>query len=120
MTIKHLTVLLTLPILLAACETTPEPLPAPVVINQAPIIICEPVSALKQVIIPAETKIQFAITQIDNPPYEPIERKVKQVKVVKQAQITYEDSQGNQVLDICEDVPIGPTGPGIGEIIPDP
>ncbi len=119
MTFKRLTLLVTLPVFFAACETTPEPAPEVVVITPKPIQTCAPVSALQQVIIPAETKIQFAITQIDNPPYEPIERKVKQVKVVKQAEIIYVDSEGKQVLDICESVPRGPTGPGIGEIIPD-
>ena len=119
MTVKRLTLSMAVPILIAACQTTPDPLPEPLVINTEPIITCAPVSALQQVIIPAETKIQFAITQIENPPYEPIERKTKQIKVVKQAQIIYVDSEGKQVLDICENVPTGPTGPGIGEIIPE-
>ena len=103
---------------LAACKTVPEPVPEPVVINVPPVKTCQPVSALTQLIIPAETKVQYAITVIENPPYEPIESKVKQTKVVKPAQIIYVDSGGREILDICEPVQRGNTGPGIGEIIP--
>jgi len=106
-------------ILLSACATTQEPAPEVIVIPPEPISTCAPVSALQQVIIPAETKVQWAITQIERPPYDPIESRVKQTKVVKPAEIIYVDSEGKQVLDICENVPVGPTGPGIGEIVPD-
>ena len=102
---------------LSACTTTPLPEPVAVVIPVEPIQTCAPVSALQQVIIPAETKIQYAITIIENPPYEPIESKVKQTRVVKPAQIIYVDSAGQEVLDICEPVQRGATGPGIGELI---
>jgi len=103
---------------LSACKTTPE-VEAPEIIVEPPQQTCAPVSALQQVIIPAETKVQYAITQIENPPYAPIETRVKQVRVVKPAEIIYVDSEGRQVIDICENVPVGPTGPGVGEIIPD-
>ena len=103
---------------LSACTTTPLPEPVQVVIPVEPVKpTCAPVSALQQVIIPAETKIQYAITTIDNPPYEPIESKVKQTRVVKPAQIIYVDSAGQEVLDICEPVQRGATGPGVGELI---
>ena len=102
---------------LSACTTTPLPEPVQVVIPTEPVQTCAPVSALQQVIIPAETKIQYAITMIDNPPYEPIQNKVKQVRVVKPAQIIYVDSQGKEVFDICEPVQRGDTGPGVGELI---
>lgn len=102
---------------LAACTTTPVPEPVQVVIPAEPVKTCAPVSALQQVIIPAETKIQYAITMIDNPPYEPIQNKVKQVRVVKPAQIIYIDSEGKEVIDICEPVQRGDTGPGVGELI---
>ncbi len=100
------------------CKTT-QPEAPEIVINAPPIQTCAPVSSLQKVVIPAETKIRYAITMIDNPPYEPIERKEKQVVVVKPAQIIYVDSEGKEVLDICEDVERGATGPGVGEMIPD-
>lgn len=101
----------------SACATTPK--------NQAPLVIdtpaivktCAPVSALQRVVIPAETKVQYAITMIDNPPYEPIESKVKQTRIVKPAEIIYMNSDGRQVLDICEPVQLGPVGPGVGELV---
>lgn len=107
---------------LAACKTVPEPIPEPiVVIPPEPIRTCAPVSALTKVVIPAETKVQYAITMIDNPPYEPIENKVKRTIVVKPAQIIYVDTEGREVIDICDKqtIEIGETGPGIGEEIPD-
>ena len=107
---------------LTACKTVPEPEPEPViVIPPEPIQTCAPVSALTKVVIPAETKVQYAITMIDNPPYEPIENKVKRTIVVNPAQIIYVDTAGREVLDICDkgSIEIGQTGPGIGEEIPD-
>ncbi|WP_409432058.1 hypothetical protein ACJ3XI_07500 [Litorimonas sp. RW-G-Af-16] len=105
---------------IAGCGSTPEPV-APEVIIAAPVQTCAPVSALQKVVIPAETKIQYAITQIENPPYAPIESKVKQVRVVKPAEVIYVDSEGRQALDICErdQIEIGPIGPGAGELVPD-
>jgi len=104
---------------LSACETVPDPIPEPVIVEiPEPVQTCAPVSSLQRVVIPAETKIMYAITMIDNPPYEPIERKEKQTRIVKPAEILYVDSEGKQVIDICEDVETGPTGPGEGEIIP--
>ena len=113
---------LTLPIIaiiaLSACKTVPDVPPAPVKVEIEPIEqTCAPVSSLQRVVIPAETKILYAITMIDNPPYEPIERKEKQVRIVKPAEILYVDTEGKQVLDICEDVEVGATGPGVGETI---
>jgi len=107
---------------LSACKTVPEPEPETViVIPPEPFQTCAPVSALTKVVIPAETKVQYAITMIDNPPYEPIENKVKRTIVVKPASIIYVDTEGREVLDICdkENIEIGETGPGIGEEIPD-
>ena len=101
-----------------ACTTVPEPEALIIVLPPEPVQTCAPVSALQKVMIPAETKVQYAITSIDNPPYEPIESKVKQIRVVKPAQIIYIDSQGQEVIDICEDVEIGETGPSIGDLIP--
>lgn len=80
---------------------------------------CIEVSELKKVELPAQTKIQYAITIIDNPPYEPIENKVKREIVTKQASIYYQDSNGNKVQDICdkENIIFGSIGPEIGETI---
>lgn len=103
---------------LSACNTVPDPIPEPVVVEVEPIQTCAPVSSLQRVVIPAETKVMYAITMIDNPPYEPIERKEKQTRIVKPAEILYVDTDGKQVLDICEDVEQGPTGPGEGEMLP--
>lgn len=104
---------------LAACNTVPDPIPEPVVVEvPEPVQTCAPVSSLQRVVIPAETKIMYAITMIDNPPYEPIERKQKQIRIVKPAEILYVDTNGRQAIDICEDVDVGPTGPGEGEILP--
>ncbi len=110
---------LTLPILVTACATAPKPLPQTTVITPEIVKTCAPVSALQRVVIPAETKIQYAITMIDNPPYDPIESKVKQTRVVKPAQIIYVDTNGKEVLDICEPVQLGAIGPGPGELLPE-
>lgn len=103
--------------LLAACTTVPQAPPAPIVIAPQVVKTCQPVSALVRVVVPAETKIQFAITQIENPPYEPIESRVKQTRIVKQAQVIYVDSNGREIIDICEPVERGPTGPAAGEVL---
>ena len=118
----RITLLLSAAILtgLSACKTVPEPIPETViVIPPEPIQTCAPVSALTRVVIPAETKIQYAITMIDNPPYEPIENKVKRTIVVKSAQVFYVDSENKEVLDICdkENVELGDTGPGVGATV---
>ncbi len=106
---------------LAACTTVPEPEPEPViVIPPEPIQTCAPVSTLQKVTIPAETKVQYYSTGIDNGEYEDIESaRLKRTIVVKPAQIFYVDSAGKEVLDICEkgSIEIGETGPGVGEVI---
>jgi len=104
---------------LTACTTVPEPEPEPIVIDPEPIQTCAPISALTRLEIPAETKTQYAITMIENPPYEPIENKVKRTIVVTPAQVFYVDSAGKEVLDICDrdTIELGNTGPGVGEII---
>jgi len=104
-------------LILPACAVVPEVPPAPVVVT-APVQTCKPVSALEKVVIPAETKVQYAISSIDNPPYEPIETRIKQERIIKQAQIVYVDSEGREVIDICENVERGFVGPAAGEILP--
>ena len=106
---------------LAACKTVPEPEPEPViVIPPEPIRTCAPVSTLTKVTIPAETKVQYYSTGIDNGEYEDIESaRLKRTIVIKPAQVFYVDSQNKEVLDICEkgSIELGDTGPGVGEVI---
>jgi len=102
----------------AACQTTPEPVPEPVVIEVPVVQTCAPVSTLQKVTIPAETKVQYYSTGIDNGEYEDIESaQLKRTIVTKPAQVFYVNSEGKEVLDICEDVRIGNVGPGVGEVI---
>lgn len=102
----------------AGCSTTPE-VETPVIIVAPPVQTCASVSSLQKVVIPAETKEQIAITEIENPPYEPIQTRVTRTVVVKPAQVLYVDSEGKEVFDICEKdtIEMGPVGPGPGEII---
>jgi hypothetical protein len=86
---------------LTACATTPEPEPEPVTIITKPVSTCTPISALQRVVIPAETETFIAITEIENPPYEPIQRKETQTRVVTPEQVIFVDSEGRQVTDIC-------------------
>ncbi len=103
---------------LSACTTTPLPEAPQIVIPPEPIQTCVSVSVLQKVTIPAETVTRYATTMIDNSPYAPIETTVKQVRVVKPAQIIYVDSEGAEVIDICEkEIEIGETGPGVGEML---
>jgi len=90
-------------IVLTACKTTDVPEAQPIEIEVEPVRTCTPISAVQKVVIPAETETFIAITQIDNPPYEPIERRETQVRVIKEAQVTYVDSEGKEVLDVCAD-----------------
>ena len=87
---------------LAACSTTAEPEAAPIVIN-VPVKTCTPISNLERVVIPAETETYYAITEIDNPPYEPITRKEEMTRVVKEEEVYYVDKEGRTVTDICEE-----------------
>ena len=90
-------------IMLTACESTPEPVE--VVQIEPPVLkTCTEISALTRVVIPEETKTFWAITEIENPGYEPIQRKEKQVLVIKEAQTVFVDSNGRQVTDICDTV----------------
>lgn len=99
-------------LVLGACKTTPEPV---VVEEKVEIIVpevvdtCTPISALTRVVIPAETEIYYAITEIDNPPYEPIQRKEKLTREVKPEEVFYVDSEGKEVLDLCDAPEAGPT-----------
>jgi len=103
---------------LSACKTVPEPEPEVIVIPPQTVQTCAPVSTLQKVTIPAETRVQYYSTGIDNGEYEDIESpQLKRTIVVKPAQVFYVNSEGREVLDICENVPTGDVGPGVGEII---
>ncbi|NNE57149.1 MAG: hypothetical protein HKN36_03490 [Hellea sp.] len=86
---------------LAACRTTPEPEAPSVEVETQPVQTCTPISALEKVEVPAETETFTTIVLIDNPPYDPIERREQQVRVVKEAYFIYIDSEGKEVIDIC-------------------
>jgi len=73
-----------------------------------PVKPCQ--KALTRVEIPAETETFYAITEIENPGYEPIQRKETQVRVVKEAETIFVNSQGREVTDICE-TEIDPNAP---------
>jgi len=90
---------------LAACASTPEPevieKPVEVIVPEV-IDTCTPISALKRVVIPAEIKVFYATTEIANPPYEPIQRTEKIEREIKPEEIIYVDTEGRQVLDLCD------------------
>lgn len=90
---------------LAACASTPEPViieePVAVIVPKV-IDTCTFISALTRVVIPAETKIFYATTEIENPPYEPISRTEKIERIITPEQIIYVDTEGREVLDLCD------------------
>jgi len=89
---------------LSACASTPEPVveePVAVIVPEV-VRTCTPISALKRVVIPAETKVLYATTEIANPPYEPITRTERIEREIKPAEVIYVDSEGRQVLDLCD------------------
>ena len=88
---------------LAACRSTPEPVETVEV--EVPIAqACVPLAQLQAVTIPEETEQYTAITMIDNPPYEPIERRETLTRVVKEAHVIYQNAEGERVEEskICE------------------
>ncbi len=88
---------------LTACASAPEPTPPPpVTIVTQPVDTCQSISTLRRVVVPEVTKKVIAITQIDNPPYEPIQRREEQTRVVSPEQVYYVDTEGREVTDICE------------------
>lgn len=91
---------------LTACATAPEPAPIepPVQIIAEPVDTCVPLSTLRRVVIPAVTKKVIAITEIANPPYEPIQRREEQTRTVTPEQVYYVDDTGREVTDICDPI----------------
>ena len=94
-------------LILTACASTPEPVSSPVVINTEPLRTCYPISELKRVVIPAETKTYTVVSLIENPPYDPIEREEQFTRVVQEEQVYYVDDTGAQVTDICDEADSG-------------
>ena len=90
-------------LLIPACASMPEPEPqAPVVVETKPVRTCIELAELRQVVIPEQTKKVIAITEIDNPPYEPIQRREEQTRVVSPEYVYYVDETGREVKNICE------------------
>lgn len=107
MRIATLTALCLLP--LAACNTVPDVPPPPVIVEVGPMQTCTPMSALTRVNIPAKTETYYAITEIENPPYEPIQSRQEMTRVIEEARVIFVNSEGTEVTDIC-DPEINPTG----------
>ena len=91
-------------VILPACATAPEPLPEPkpVVIQPEPVKTCVSIADLRRVVVPDVTKKVIAITEIENPPYEPIQRREEQTRVVTPGYTYYVDDTGAEVTDFCE------------------
>lgn len=95
--------------LLGACQTIPEEPPAePVNVVTGPVETCVQLSSLRRLVIPAVTKTVIAITEIENPPYEPIQRREEQTRVVTPEQVIYVDDNNREVTDICTNDPVTP------------
>lgn len=94
---------------LAACNTLPDPVAEPVVVNIPPMQTCTPMNALTRVVVPAKTETYFAITEIENPPYEPIQNKQTMTRVIEEARTIFVNSEGTEVTDICN-MDINPNG----------
>lgn len=93
--------------MLTACASTPDPLPEPepVVEQPEPVAVktCIDLADLRRVVVPAETKKVIAITEIANPPYEPIQRREEQTRIVKPEYVYYvDDETGATVTESCE------------------
>lgn len=85
-----------------ACATPPPPVQMPVVVETPPVRTCIELADLRRVVIPAKTKTVIAITEIDNPPYEPIQRKEEQTRIISPEYVYYVDETGREVKNICE------------------
>ncbi|MEL6687857.1 MAG: hypothetical protein AAFP97_09565 [Pseudomonadota bacterium] len=96
-------------LVLSACATAPEPVAPPVIVDVGPMQTCTPMSALTREVIPEKTETFIAITEIDNPPYEPIQQRQTMTRVVEPERVIFVDSNGTEVTDIC-DMDINPSG----------
>ncbi len=89
-------------VILTACATSNDYNNDPIIIPPQSAQICQPISALQRVVIPAETEKFYAITEIDNPPYDPIVRTEERTRVIKETEVIYIDSQGREVTNLCD------------------
>lgn len=96
-------------IALAACNTVPDPVMEQVVVDVPPLQTCTPISALTRVTIPAKTQTYYAITEIENEPYEPIQNKQKMTRTLEEARTVFVNSEGTEITDICN-TEINPSG----------
>ena len=91
---------------LTACATAPEPEPLPepkpVEVVTAPVKTCVSLADLRRVVVPEVTKKVIAITEIENPPYEPIQRREEQTRVVTPEYVYYVDDTGAAVTETCD------------------
>lgn len=94
---------------LTACSIVRKPDSQTMVVNVPQMRTCTPISALTRVTIPEKTETYIAITEIDNPPYEPIQNKQTMTRVIEEAQTIFVNSEGREVTDIC-DMDINPNG----------
>ena len=96
--------------LLAACNTIPdEPVVETVEVYVPPVQTCVPMSALTRVVVPAKTETYYTITEIDNAPYEPIQRREEVTREIEPERVIFVNSEGREVTDIC-DTQINPSG----------
>jgi len=110
MNIKSILILV-MALTLAGCKSTPDPVEEPVVdINLGPVQTCVPIEVLTKVDVPEVTETYYTIVLIDNPPYEPIERKEEVTHIVEPARIAYVDGEGQEVVDICPEPATTVTG----------
>lgn len=94
--------------LLAACNTVPD-VPQTVDVKVPEMRTCVPMNALTRVEIPAKTETYIAITEIDNPPYEPIQNRQEMTRVVQEARTVFVNSEGREITNVC-DTQINPNG----------
>ncbi|GLQ20188.1 hypothetical protein ACFFUB_03400 [Algimonas porphyrae] len=94
---------------LSACQTVPDDMDTSVNIDVPEMRTCTPMSALQRVEIPAVTRTFTAITEIENEPYEPIQKKETIVREIEPARVVFLNSAGAEVTDICE-TEINPSG----------
>ena len=90
--------------ILPACATAPDPLPEPepVAVQPDPVKTCFELAELRRVVVPAVTKTVIAITEIENPPYEPIQRREEQTREVSPEYVYYVDDTGAAVTESCD------------------
>ncbi len=97
-------------LVLSACQTTPdEPVIEEVEVEIEQKQTCVPLELLTKVDIPAVKEKRMTIVLIDNPPFDPIEQAEEREIVVEEARTIYVDSEGQEVIDICDATPVDGT-----------